>query len=115
MTSRPEVLALRRSGPGFELDLRIPPALTYFADHFPRFPMLPGVVQLDWAIAYGREHLDLPGGFRGFGNLKFQHPILPGARITLELATEKPGELSFTYRNAQRTCSSGTILFGTDA
>jgi 3-hydroxymyristoyl/3-hydroxydecanoyl-(acyl carrier protein) dehydratase len=115
MTSRPEVLALRRSGSRLELDLRIPAQLEYFPDHFPRFPMLPGVVQLDWAIACGREHLNLQGNFRGLSNLKFQHPILPGAQITLLLALEKPGELSFAYRNPQRPCSSGTVLFGADA
>lgn len=110
MTPQPEVLGASTVDGAVELALRIPPGLPFFPDHFPRQPMVPGVVQLDWAISLGRAHLGFGGDFRGLAGLKFQHPLLPGAQVTLRLA-HAGGELSFAYRTAARPCSSGRIRF----
>lgn len=112
MTPQPDVRAVRRSGQAVELDLLIPETLEFFTDHFPGFPLLPGVVQVDWAIRYGREHLRIAGDFRRLRNVKFLHPILPGARVTLTLSPENATDLAFTYRNVRRTCSAGHAVFG---
>lgn len=115
MSTRPEVLAVRRGADRVELRLHVPAELAYFPDHFPRFAMLPGVVQLDWAIALAREHLALRGEFRKLLNLKFQHPILPGNEVALTLAQPAQGEIIFAYRCAERTCSGGRIVFAQPA
>lgn len=115
MTTRPEVLAVRRSGNAVELDLQVPVTLAYFPSHFPRFAMLPGVVQLDWAIALAREHLALRGAFRKLAGLKFQHPILPGTNVTLSLEQPANGEIVFAYVSAAMPCSGGRIVFGLPA
>jgi 3-hydroxymyristoyl/3-hydroxydecanoyl-(acyl carrier protein) dehydratase len=130
MTTQPQVQSVRRSGNAVELDLHVPAALSYFPGHFPRFAMLPGVVQLDWAIALAREYLALRGVFRKLAGLKFQHPILPGAQVTLSLEQPANGEIVFAYTSAAagviekdlrspapvpgtaRTCSAGRIVFG---
>jgi 3-hydroxymyristoyl/3-hydroxydecanoyl-(acyl carrier protein) dehydratase len=115
MTTRPQVRAVRRSaGPGgadVEIDLLVPASLDFFPDHFPRLGILPGVVQLDWAIAFGREHLPVAGDFRGLRAVKFQNPILPDTALTLTLTLHAPGELSFAYRAGQRAFSAGRALF----
>lgn len=110
MSYQPTVRAVRRSGTHAELDLFIPASLDFFPDHFPRLAILPGVVQVDWAISLGREHLGLPGTFRGLRNVKFMSPVLPGATLTLFL-DGKPRELAFAYRAGERTVSSGRALF----
>jgi len=110
MATQPEVLGVSRVPGGVELALRIPADLDYFPEHFPRFPMLPGVVQLDWVIGFGREHLGVTGEFRGIANLKFQHPLLPRAAVTLRL-TGAGHEIAFAYRHAERPCSSGRVRF----
>ena len=110
MSSQPTVRAVRREGMHAELDLFIPASLDFFADHFPRLAILPGVVQVDWAITLGREHLGLPGAFRGLRNVKFMSPVLPGATLTLSLDRAEH-ELSFAYRAGERTFSSGRALF----
>jgi len=112
MTPQPDVRAVRRSGEAIELELLIPETLAFFPDHFPAFPLLPGVVQVDWAIRYGCEHLRIDGDFRRLRNVKFLHPILPGGRVFLALSPGNPAELLFTYRNARRTCSTGYAVFG---
>lgn len=110
MATRPEVLGLRPMTGGIELQLRVPHDLDYLPDHFPRFPMVPGVVQLDWAIGFGRQHLGLSGEFRGIAGLKFQHPLLPRAAVTLTLRATGT-ELDFAYRSGERPCSSGRVQF----
>ena len=111
MTSQPQVRAVRRAADGVELDLFVPPTLAFFPDHFPRLGILPGVVQIDWAIGYGREHLGVGGAFRGLRGLKFVNPILPGTELTLTLSSSAPGELAFAYRAGEREFSSGRALF----
>ena len=110
MATQPEVLGIRAVDGRVELKLRIPADLDCLPDHFPRFPMVPGVVQLDWAIGFGRAHLGVKGEFRGIDGLKFQHPLLPHAAVTLTLSASG-GELSFAYRGAERPCSSGRLQF----
>lgn len=110
MTAEPTVRAVRRLENALEIDLYIPRSLVHFIDHFPRLAILPGVVQLDWAIRHGREHFAIEGAFRAIRNLKFVNPVLPETTLTLELQ-QKPGELAFHYRDASRSYSSGRVLF----
>jgi len=107
---RPRIAAQRNGTDGsVELDLEIDPALLWFKGHFPFHPILPGVVQIDWAVTFAREllGLDLPAA-RDF-QIKFRATILPGDRITLTLRHEAvKGRLSFQYRRGDEMCSSGT-------
>lgn len=111
MTPQPLVRAVRRAGHEVELDLFVPRTLEFFPDHFPRLGILPGIVQIDWAIGFGRQHLAVSGAFRGLRNLKFVNPVLPDTALTLSLAAGA-GELSFAYRAGDKAYSSGRALFG---
>ena len=106
---------MRRAESAVEFDLFVPASLDFFPDHFPRLGILPGVVQIDWAITLGRANLPLAGAFRGLRALKFVNPILPDTAVTLALAQPAPGELAFTYRADARAYSSGRVLFGPPA
>jgi 3-hydroxymyristoyl/3-hydroxydecanoyl-(acyl carrier protein) dehydratase len=99
-----------------KLEVTIPEDLFYFEGHFPQSPILPGVVQLDWAIAVGRRHFVMPPCFRAAAALKFQHVVQPGNVITLELAHEpEKNSLNFKYLSAQGQHSSGRLLFAAAA
>jgi 3-hydroxymyristoyl/3-hydroxydecanoyl-(acyl carrier protein) dehydratase len=50
MMPLPPILA---SGPGARFRLAMDPAHPAFQGHFPDFPLLPGVVQVDWAARLG--------------------------------------------------------------
>lgn len=116
MLIEPQPLAVRRTpaGPGaasVEIDFELAPDFEYFPDHFPGRPMLPGVVQLGWALRFAAREFGIAAPFKRLAQLKFQHPILPGRRVTLRLQRSSDTEVSFSY-TAQRPCSSGRLLFG---
>ncbi|WP_130899557.1 acyl-CoA synthetase family protein [Pseudomonas sp. Sample_11] len=109
----PEVLEQRASDGEWSLQLSVPPDLAYFSGHFPKAPVLPGVVQVEWALNLGRQLLKLDGAFAGMEVLKFQQLVRPGDEIQLHLRFDaERGKLYFTYRNDTATCSSGRILLG---
>ncbi len=105
--ARPPILRAR-TGPPVSLELALPADLDCFQGHFPGCPILPGVVQLDWAIRFGSEYLGTSLEVGRVLGLKFSRIVRPGARLTLELEATPDG-LSFLYRQDSVTCSSGRI------
>jgi acyl-coenzyme A synthetase/AMP-(fatty) acid ligase len=98
-----------------KLEVTVPEDLYYFEGHFPEAPILPGVVQLDWAITVGRRHFTLPPHFRAVAALKFQHVIQPGKVVTLELAHDpEKNSLNFKYLSELGQHASGRLLFAAD-
>ena len=107
----PEVLSQTETDGQWTLNLSIPPDLAFFSGHFPKTPVLPGVVQVDWALALGQQRLDLPPRFAGMEVLKFQQLVRPGDAIELTLRFDRERQkLHFAYRNDTAACSSGRIL-----
>ncbi|MEK8078679.1 AMP-binding protein [Pseudomonas sp. XK-1] len=98
----------------WRLELEVPLDLAHFTGHFPQTPVLPGVVQVDWAQQLARRLIvDLPPRFSGMEVLKFQQLARPGDRLQLTLRFDAArGKLYFAYRNGEAACSSGRILLG---
>ncbi len=113
----PDILATRPNADGVRFDLRVPADLACFPDHFPGLPLLPGVVQLDWALALARPRFPLPPRFTHVVDLKFVRPVGPGAQIELDLSFDGArGEVRFCFRDRDgRECSSGRIGFAPDS
>lgn len=108
----PQVLSAERGERSVSLQLGILVDLLYFEGHFPVAPILPGVAQLDWAIAFGRNYFPLPPVFREVAALKFQQVIVPGATVTLELQHDTvKGSLQFRYLSDAGQHASGRVLF----
>jgi acyl-coenzyme A synthetase/AMP-(fatty) acid ligase len=98
----------------WQLALDIPLDLAHFSGHFAQTPVLPGVVQVDWALQLARQLIaELPPRFVGMEVLKFQQLARPGDRLQLSLRFDaERGKLYFAYRNGEAACSSGRILLG---
>jgi 3-hydroxymyristoyl/3-hydroxydecanoyl-(acyl carrier protein) dehydratase len=108
----PEVISVTRSEDRVELSLVIPAALLYFRGHFPNFPILPGIVQLDWAIRYGKHHFALGAVSPTKIRIKFRKPIRPNHRVTLSLKHFRArASVEFSYTDGEGACSSGQIGF----
>jgi acyl-coenzyme A synthetase/AMP-(fatty) acid ligase/3-hydroxymyristoyl/3-hydroxydecanoyl-(acyl carrier protein) dehydratase len=111
----PQVLEQVETEGEWSLQLSVPPDLAYFSGHFPKAPVLPGVVQVEWALNLGQQLLNLTGAFAGMEVLKFQQLVRPGDEIQLHLRFDpERRKLYFAYRNDTATCSSGRILLGVE-
>jgi len=109
----PEQTILQRDDRSVVLQLHVPPDLLYFDGHFPGAPILAGVVQVDWALALGRQYFHLPARFHALQALKFQRVVTPGTTLTLELENDtQKNALAFRLHSAGGQHASGRILFG---
>jgi acyl-coenzyme A synthetase/AMP-(fatty) acid ligase/3-hydroxymyristoyl/3-hydroxydecanoyl-(acyl carrier protein) dehydratase len=107
-----ELLSEARGGDDLYYELRVPPTLVHFEGHFPGLPILPGVVQLDWAIRLAAEHVTGVRDIEAVERLKFTAPVMPGAVLHLKLSHEAGRRrVQFAYRLGERDCSSGVIVY----
>ena len=114
----PQIHAVARDADGLRVTITLsaPPTLFYFDGHFDQAAILPGVVQVDWAIAYGREHFTLPPAFGGINALKFQQVITPDLVVRLELVHDTAkGSLNFRYTSDAGQHASGRVMFAAGA
>jgi acyl-CoA synthetase (AMP-forming)/AMP-acid ligase II/3-hydroxymyristoyl/3-hydroxydecanoyl-(acyl carrier protein) dehydratase len=107
-----EALTQAHSGGTLHYELRVPPTLVHFAGHFPGLPILPGVVQVDWAVRLAADHLPAVRAVASIDRLKFMAPVSPGAVLKLTLAHDAARRrVQFTYRLDGRECASGVIVY----
>jgi hypothetical protein len=109
----PELLGFAQETPHQAvLSLRLSENLFYFQGHFPGTPVLPGVVQIDWAVHYAKEFLDLRGDFLRIEVLKFQQILTAGDAAELLLFFDaRKDRLKFEYRSPRGRHSSGALCF----
>ena len=106
----PTLLEQHWQGDDLVLRLHLDPELPWFSGHFPGAPLLPGVVQVHWAMHYGRQLPGLVGEFGGMSQLKFQRPLRPGQECELHLCwLADKGQLQFSYRLGDEHASSGRV------
>jgi ApeI dehydratase/AMP-binding enzyme len=112
-TTEPQSRLLERDAEHAVFELIAPDHLIYFNGHFHGQPILAGVVQIDWAIAFGRRSFALPPQFRAIQMLKFRRLIRPNTPFRLDLMY-KPANttLSFKISTGLGTHASGRLLFG---
>jgi len=76
----------------------------YLADHFPTFPVLPGVLMLEaatqaagWLLHHRRRFACTMAVLKDARNVKYGHFVAPGdfLRMTAEFAKETPGGAAF--------------------
>lgn len=116
MLTLPQIDSFERRPDGLHLDFTLPGHLEYFDGHFPQLALLPGVVQIGWAVELARSHLMLESAvldrFRALSTVKFMRVLQPGASVRLRLSADAANrELEFEYRDGDVTCSTGRVLF----
>lgn len=94
------------------LDITVPDTLRCLAGHFPDQPVLPGVMQVDWAGHIAQYWFPELGEFTRLNNVKFIAMILPNThlRLTLNYFAEK-NQVGFHYADQNTLFSSGTLVF----
>ncbi len=107
---RPAATWRERSPTQAVLECPITPGLRCLDGHFPATPIVPGVAQLAWALAFGREAFALPATVVRLDALKFQALLRPGLVATLELGwSPEKSTLSFKFSGEAAVYSSGRV------
>ncbi|QMT35567.1 AMP-binding protein [Neisseria wadsworthii] len=92
---------------------RVPLDLVYFGGHFANFPLVPGVIELQWVrdlaerFDWGRQSVV------SVENLKYQQFLCPHHEVFAELKYDADkNKLTFKLENHEAVCASGRIVFG---
>ncbi|MGF6147918.1 long-chain-fatty-acid--CoA ligase [Kingella potus] len=91
---------------------RVPLDLVYFGGHFAAFPLVPGVVELQWARDLAARY---PWGSQTLvrvENLKYQQFVRPHDEIVLSLDYDAAkNKLAFQITAHGKPCASGRLVF----
>jgi 3-hydroxymyristoyl/3-hydroxydecanoyl-(acyl carrier protein) dehydratase len=94
------------------IELRVPLDLAHFPGHFAGAPVVPGAVQMAWALKLAASRLGTGERCHTMEALKFQQLLRPGASVTLTLrADHARGKLHFAYRHGEANYSSGRLVW----
>jgi 3-hydroxymyristoyl/3-hydroxydecanoyl-(acyl carrier protein) dehydratase len=109
----PYVLEVEKTVDSVELKLNVSKDLIYFPDHFPYYPILPGVVQIAWAEHFGKLFFAIDDPFLHMEVIKFMKVIQPGAELKLLLEWKaSSGKLYFNFGSELGVHSSGRMVYG---
>ena len=98
-----------------QVSLRIPRSLPCLPGHFESAPVVPGVVQIDWAVHFARQLLNVPGEFAGMENIKFKQLLVPEEQAELELTFDcEKQRLAYRFFWQADEFSSGRLSFRHD-
>lgn len=94
-----------------EVTLFLPAELAWFEGHFDSQPILPGVAQIEWAMHYAQQVLDIQAAFSSLEQVKFLSPILPLDTIQLSLGWDSQlNKLQFSYFTLQEKATEPVLM-----
>lgn len=107
----PDIVSVDRPAAGrVVFTLSLPAGSAVFEGHFPDYPILPGVVQLDWAVRLADQYLGLGQRVARDFQIKFRRVIPPKSLVTLSLNFDVARRrLGLEYRLGDAVASSGRI------
>ncbi len=107
----PAIISSEETENGINLLLDISDSLEAFDGHFDSAPIIPGVVQIQWALAFNNQFLSKidVSNIDRIDSLKFQQVIQPNSNVKLELDM-KGKKLHFCFSSNDKRHSSGKVL-----
>jgi 3-hydroxymyristoyl/3-hydroxydecanoyl-(acyl carrier protein) dehydratase len=91
--------------------LEITPGLAWFHGHFPGNPILPGVVQLHWAVLISQSIFGFSVDPVEIKQLKFKSVVTPGGVLELTLTRRDENIVEFGYSSLDLQHSQGRLIF----
>jgi len=108
----PQIDHVEKSDETLVLSLTISSDIYYFLGHFPQAPILPGVVQVHWALHFIQQYFDKNiSDYQSIDALKFQVIIAPEYQVQLTLKKMTNDKFSFNYSSSHGTHSSGRVVY----
>ncbi len=108
-----EVLDETRGDRVFAQRLRAPDDLPCLVGHFPGLPVLPGLAQLQWAVAGAEVLRGEPVQVRRLEALKFRELLRPGEPFTAKVsAQDDPDRIDLEVLREDRVVASARIRLG---
>jgi len=109
--SRAPIVHAETRGPlSLTREVAVPEDLVFLEGHFDGFPVVPGVVQVGWAIEAAQAALGAAPAVAAVENLKFKDLLLPGQRGVLEIEwNEARDVLRFRLAAGERVFSTGRL------
>jgi 3-hydroxyacyl-[acyl-carrier-protein] dehydratase len=106
-------LAFDADAPSLNCSFLVPADLAIFRGHFPGVPIVPGVMQVGWAVELARAHGLVTGPCTGIITAKFRRLVMPGMRLVARLEpSARAGQLHFKYECDGAVVSTGRLQFG---
>ena len=111
--NRPVARNIKLTGTdGVELSLDIAPSLPCLAGHFESFPVVPGVVQIDWVVHYANVLLHIDWPVLRLDRLKFTCPIQPNSSLEVKLLFNREKQwLDFQFFCVKNNYSKGRVVY----
>lgn len=92
------------------LMLELQPHDPCFTGHFDGLPVLAGVIQVGWVVAYAERYFTRRFEFLGLASNKFLQLVRPPVSLQLTVQYQpEHGRLKFVYRMPSGVCSRGAI------
>jgi len=107
----PHVLEVEHTDDSIRIRLEINEDNDWFEGHFPGSPVLPGVVQLQWAIHLLRRAYAIDASPQKIQRLKFRNVVIPPARVDMELEKLRDRVFRFNCHWQEKQFSLGQIHF----
>jgi 3-hydroxymyristoyl/3-hydroxydecanoyl-(acyl carrier protein) dehydratase len=85
----PKILQQQISDMELKLELVFLEEAEYFQGHFPQIAILPGVVQVHFAVLYAQRYLEVQPEISSVTRLKFANIIQPKQQVNLSLKLVK--------------------------
>lgn len=90
---------------------KVPLDLVYLKDHFAEFPLVPGVVELQWIFEQMPKLVPQPFHCSHVDKLKFQKFLRPADQFVLTLKwDEAKGKVTFQLTTENEVCCSGVAV-----
>lgn len=106
-------LALDADSQSLNCRFLVPADLPVFRGHFPGVPIVPGVMQVGWAVELARAHGLVTGPCTGIITAKFRRLVMPGMRLVARMEPgATAGQLHFKYECEGAAVTTGRLQFG---
>jgi len=108
---RPERLHRAAGDDWIELRLRVPEDLCYLEGHFDGFPVVAGVVQLEWVHEIAGELLGAPPSITRLEKVKFHRLLQPGQAFSLRLEHDRTRHrIGYLLHDGETRFASGRLV-----